>query len=107
MPGSLTPARSPLELVLIVNFDVISLDTDVNSVLAVVVANTVTVAAATDQFATTGWDADLDVDALWFAAAARIFASTWVLHGDDLWLCTWRHFVAVLVNNIRVERHSM
>ena len=85
----------------------ISLDAYVYSVLAVVVSNAVTVTAAADQFATTGWDADLDVNALWSAAVARIFASTWVLNSDDLWLCTWRHFVAVLVNNIRVERHSV
>lgn len=100
-------SQSALRLVLIINFDVISLDADVYSVLAVIITNTVTVTAAADQFASTGWDADLDVNALWSATIARIFASTWVLNSDDLWLCTWRHFVAVLVNHIRVERHSM
>ena len=107
MTGSLEPARIHSGLVLVVNFDVISLDADVNGVLAVVVPNTVTVSAATDQFATARWYADLNVNALRSAAPTRILASTWILYSDDLWLCTWRHLVAVLVNNIRVERHSM
>lgn len=94
-------------LVLIVYFDVITLDANIDGVLAVVIANPVAIAAAADQFTTTGWDTDLDVHALRATAAARIIASTWILNGNDLWLSTWRHFVAVFVHNIRVERHSL
>lgn len=102
-----SPAEKPLRLVLVVHFNVISLDADVNSVLTVVVTNTVAVAAAADQFATACWNTDLDVNTLWSAAATWIFAGTWIFHCDNLRLSTWRHFVAVLVNNIRVERHSV
>lgn len=94
-------------LVLIVHFDMVTLDSDVNSVLAVIVANTVAIAAAADQFTTTSWHTDLNVNALWSAAATRIVASTWIFNSDDLRLGTWRHLVAVFVNNIRVERHSL
>ena len=94
-------------LVLVVHFDVISLDPNINSVLAVVVANAVAIAAAADQFATTGRNTDLDVHTFWSAAATRIFTGTWILNSDDLRLSTWRHFVAILVDNIRVEWHSM
>lgn len=95
--------RGRFRLVLVVDFDVVLLHSHVHSVLAVVVTNAVAVSLTGDQFATAGWNADLNVNALWTTAAAWVVARTWILHSDDLWLSTRRHFVTVLVLHVGVE----
>ena len=93
------------ESVLIVDFDVVPLDADIDSILAVVITDAVSVTAAADQFAARGRNADLDVHAL--RCTAVVFARTGILHGDDLRLSTARHFIKILVLHVRVQWHRV
>jgi len=93
--------------VLIVDFDEALLHSDVNGILAVIVANSITIAAAADQFTTTGGDTDLNVDAFRTAAVTGVTAGTGILHLNDLRLSTGRHFVEIFVLNIRIQRYGI
>ena len=58
--------------VLIVDFDVALLDSNADCVLAVIIANSVAVLLAANQFTAARWHANLDVDTLWLASAATM-----------------------------------
>ena len=64
--------KTEANLVLIVDFDVALFDANADCVLAVIIADSVAVLLAADQFTATGWHANLDVDALWLASAATM-----------------------------------
>ena len=80
----------------------VPLDANVYSEFTVVVADSVAISLAADQFTAARWNANLNVNALWTAATivTRIF------HGDDLRNGTRCHFVKIFVLNIRIERLS-
>ena len=76
--------QSCQELILVVHFNEPFLHANVNSILAVVVSNSVAMATAANQFAATGWHTNLNVNALRTTAVDVMPGGTGILDRNDL-----------------------